>query len=157
MQPYIVTKDEIKLIGLETRTLNRHEMDPATAKIPKLWKQFSTEELADKIPSRTDVDTLFGTYTNYASDHTDEYSLIVGAKVNSLDEIPQGMTGLTITPARYMVFPVEGEMPQALGEAWGYIWRYFGNGTAYERSYTADFELYDLNNPTKVDIYIAIK
>lgn len=157
MQPYIVTKDEIKLIGLETRTFNQHEMDPATAKIPKLWEQFFAEGLAGKIPSRTEAGTLFGIYTNYASDHTDEYSLIVGTAVNSLDEVPEGMTGLTITPARYMVFPVKGEMPQALGEAWDYIWSYFGNGTAYERSYTADFELYDLNNPTRVDIYIAIK
>jgi predicted transcriptional regulator YdeE len=157
MQPYIVTKDEIKLIGLETRTLNRHEMDPATAKIPTLWEGFFAEGVAEKIPGRTDGSTLFGTYTNYVSDHTDEYSLIVGAAVNSLDEIPQGMTGLTIAPARYLVFPVEGEMPQAVGEAWGYIWNYFGNGSAYERTYTADFELHNLSNPGKADIYIAIK
>lgn len=157
MQPSIVTKDEIKLIGLEIRTINQQEMDPTTAKIPKLWERFFAEEIAEKIPNRTDAGTLLGTYTNYLSDHTDKYSLIVGAAVNSQDEIPEGMTGLTIAPAKYLVFPVEGEMPQALGEAWGYIWNYFGNGTEHERTYTADFELYDLNNPSKVDVYIAIK
>lgn len=157
MQPKVITKDEIKLIGLETRTINRQETDLTTAKIPKLWERFFAEGIADKIPNRVNPAALFGTYTNYAADHTAEYSLIVAAAVSSLEEIPNEMTGLTIPPAKYLVFPVEGELPAALIEGWSYIWTYFDNGTEYQRAYTFDFELYDLSHPTKVDIYIAVK
>ena len=157
MQPKIITKDKIKLIGLETRTINRQEMDPVTAKIPKLWAQFFAEETVDKIPNQVAPGTLFGTYTHYAGDHTDEYSLIVAAAVSSLDEVPAGMAGLNLSAAKYLVFPVEGEMPSALLDGWRYIWAYFDNGAKYQRAYTADFELYDLTNPNKVDVYIAIK
>lgn len=157
MQPKVVTKDEIKLIGLETRTTNQQEADPTVAKIPGLWQRFFGEGMAEKIPNQVSPGGLFGTYTNYESDHTGEYSLVVAAEVGNLDTVPEGMTGLTIPSTKYLVFPVKGEMPMALVQAWGNIWNYFGNGTAYERTYTADFELYDANDPTKVDIYIAIK
>jgi len=157
MQPKVVTKDEIKLIGLETRTTNQQETDPAVAKIPGLWQKFFGEGMVEKIPNQVSPGGLFGTYTNYESDHTGEYSLLIAAEVDKTDNIPDGMTGLTIPPTKYLVFPVEGEMPMALVQAWGYIWNYFGNGTTYERDYTADFELYSANDPTKVDIYIAIK
>jgi predicted transcriptional regulator YdeE len=157
MHPKVVTKDGIKLIGLETRTINRQEMDPAKAKIPNLWERFFAEEMAAKIPNQVSPGQLLGTYTHYESDHTGEYSLVVAAEVGNLDIVPEGMTGLTIPPTKYLVFPVGGEMPTALAEAWGYIWNYFGNGAAYKRAYTVDFELYDANSPTKVDIYIAIE
>ncbi|MFC1976209.1 GyrI-like domain-containing protein [Chloroflexota bacterium] len=157
MKPKLITKDEIKLIGIEARTTNQQEADPATAKIPGLWQKFFMEGIAEKILHQIDPDTRFGAYINYDSDFTGIYSLIAAVKVSSLADIPDGMTGLTIPSARYLVFTVEGEMPIALIEAWGFIWNHFSNGSDYERAYTADFELYDTNDATKADIYIAIK
>ena len=116
MEPKLVTKDEIKLIGIETRTTNQREADPAMAKIPGLWQRFFTESIEEKIPNKTNAGARFGTYTNYESDHTGEYSLIAAAEVSSLADIPEGMTSLTIPPGKYLVFPVEGEMPMALVE-----------------------------------------
>jgi predicted transcriptional regulator YdeE len=157
VEPKLVTKDEIKLVGIETRTTNQREADPAMAKIPGLWQRFFTEGIEERIPNKTDAGVRFGTYTNYESDHTGKYSLIAAAEVSSLADIPEGMTSLTISPGKYLVFPVEGEMPMALVETWGYIWNYFGNGSDYKRAYTADFERYhDPNDMAKVDVYIAV-
>lgn len=157
MEPSLITQNEIKLIGLEIRTTNQREADPATAKIPGLWQRFFTEGIEARIPNKANAGVRFGTYTNYESDHTGEYSLIAAAEVSSLADIPEGMTSLVISPAKYLVFPVQGEMPMALVETWGYIWHYFANDSDYERTYTADFELYhDPNDVAKVDVYIAV-
>jgi predicted transcriptional regulator YdeE len=155
MKPIIVTADEKKIIGVETRTTNRAEADPKNAKIGALWQKFF--QVQDKIPNKKRVETILGTYTKYESDHTGEYSLIVSSEVTSLNVVPDGMVGMTIPSARYMVFTAKGQMPAALIETWKSVWEYFSKNPEYKRAYTTDFEMHEKKDPTKVDIYIAIK
>src|SRR3954447_22529825 len=116
MKPNMVTRDAKKIIGIEARTSNRSEANPQTAKIPALWQKFFQVE--ERIPNRMDTNTIFGTYTNYESDHNGDYSLIVASEVSSLDDVPSEMVGLTIPSARYLVFTAEGQMPAAIIETW---------------------------------------
>ena len=77
----------------------------------------------------------------------------------NLDGVPTGMVGVTIPAGRYLEFAIRGQMPQALIETWQSIWKYFSGVSAYQRAYTADFELYKRNpetQQTEVSIYIAI-
>ena len=155
MEPRLTTTKEIKLIGVEVRTTNKQEMDPATGKIPGLWGRFFQEQIAEKIPNKKPGGVLLGVYTKYESDYTSPYSLIVGAEVNSLDAVPEGLTGLTIPAGKYLVFVAEGPMPRALIETWTHIWSYFSDTSSYQRAYTTDYEVHQSND--KADICIAIK
>jgi predicted transcriptional regulator YdeE len=155
MKLNVVTKEEKKIIGVETRTSNSVEANPQTAKIPALWQKFFQVE--EKIPNRKNADTMLGTYTNYESDHNGEYSLIVSSEVSSLDDIPNKMVGIAIPTARYLVFTAEGQMPAALIETWAQIWQYFSANPEYQRAYTTDFELHDKNNESRAEVYIAVK
>ena len=153
MKPQLSTRPELRLIGIETRTTNRDEMAPSTARIPGLWGRFFQEGIAERIPNRKPGGPLIGAYTNYESDHTGRYSLVIGSEVSSLESIPEGMVGLTIPAGAFLVFRAQGPMPSALIDTWTYIWDYFSRETRHERLYTVDYEAH--LGSERVDIHIA--
>lgn len=154
MKPKLLTRPEMKFIGIEVRTTNLKEMDPSTAKIPGLWGRFFHEKIAEKIPDKKPDGPVFGIYTKYESDHSGPYSLIIGVEVKDLGLIPAGMIGLTIPPGQFMVFSTQGPLPNALIETWVSIWDYFPKVNSQKRLYTADYEIHHGND--NVDIYIAV-
>jgi predicted transcriptional regulator YdeE len=160
MEPTLTTLAEAKVIGVELRTSNAREANPATAQIPGLWRRFLEENLMVKIPSRKEAGVILGVYTNYESDHTGMYSLVLSAEVASLGSVPQGLVGLTIPAARYLVFPARGPIPDAIVHTWQKVWSYFSSSSEYQRAYTVDFERHEWNadaQKPEVDIHIAVK
>lgn len=155
MNPRIIQRNETKVIGLEIRTSNEIEAQPAQSRIPEAWKKF--DEMKDGIPDRTNTHFAFGLYSDYESDNKGLYSLAACSEVRALDRVPKGMVGKIIPPGRYLVFTAKGEMPRAIMSTWEGIWKYFSNGTSYKRTFTADFEVYDKQRPDDAEIYIAIK
>jgi predicted transcriptional regulator YdeE len=146
---------EIEVIGIEVRTTNREEMDPATARIGRLWERYFGDDVAARVPNRKPGGALLAVYTRYESDHTGAYSLIVGPEVTSLAVIPEGMTGATVLAARYRVFTARGPMPGALIETWGRIWGYFPTAAGEERAYTTDYEVH--YGGDGADVCIAVR
>jgi len=58
--------------------------------------------------------------------------------------------------ANYLVFTQQGEMPQAVIDAWMEVWDFFASDqTEYQRTYTVDFEFY--SGPEQVELHIAVK
>ena len=151
----MLTRPQLELIGIETRTSNRDEAPPSTAKIPGLWGRFFQEGIAERIPNRKPDGALIGAYTKYESDHTGRYSLVIGSEVSSLESVPDGMVGLTIPAGAFLVFRARGPMPSALIDTWTYIWNYFSGETDHERLYTVDYEAH--HGSETVDIHIAVK
>jgi predicted transcriptional regulator YdeE len=154
MKPSVILINEQKVIGIEARTSNFAEANPQTAKIPALWQKFFLIE--KKISNRQNADIIIALYTNYESDYTGEYSIIVSAKVGGLEAVPNDLVGAVIPTARYLMFGAEGQMPFTLIETWERIWQYFSDNFEYQRTYTTDFELHNKSNESKVDVYIAI-
>lgn len=153
--PNVVIREEKKIIGVEARTANAAETNPATAKIPALWQKFF--HIVESIPHKTNSHSIFGAYTKYESDHRGAYSLLVAAEVSSFDEVPDGLHALILPGGKYMIFTAEGQMPQALIETWGQVWEYFTVEGEDERAYTTDYELHDPSNDARVEVYIAVK
>jgi predicted transcriptional regulator YdeE len=159
MQPQRTRYRAFRLIGLETRTSNDREADPSSAQIPSLWHRYWSEGAAHLIPGRTSGSSVIGAYTQYASDYRGDYSLVVGTEVKSLAEVPAGMVGLEVPEAEYVVFTVDGPLPEALIDAWLQIAGFFGQRGALKRAYTTDFEVhyYAQGERPKIDIYVAIR
>lgn len=156
-EPRIVSLYGMYIVGLEVRTTNRDETDPEIARIPVVWKRAIEENLAGKIPDATEPTITLGAYTRYQTDENGPYSLIVGAEVASLGDVPEGMAGITVLAQEYLIFSAVGEMPQAGIDAWVEVHRYFSETTSLTRSFTADFERYDSARPDEVEIYIAVR
>jgi predicted transcriptional regulator YdeE len=142
------------IIGISVRTTN--ENGQAAKDIPELWNKFMTEGVAAQVPGRIG-DEIYCIYTEYEKDHTKPYTTLLGCKVESLEKIPDGLTGIFFEEARYEKFTATGNLQQGVVyDAWVKIWN-----DDLQRLFTADFEVYgsrahDPEND-EVDIFIAVQ
>jgi predicted transcriptional regulator YdeE len=162
MKKELETRSEIKLVGLTARTNNKNEMNPETAKIGGLMGQYFSQNIAAKIPNRTNPGITLSVYTEYDSNEQGDYSYFLGEEVSSFDSTPEELNNLTIPAARYQKFTTpEGQMPEVVINAWQQIWKMTSADFGGDRAYQADFELYDQRacDPTNasLDIFIGIK
>lgn len=135
--------------GFVVRTDNETEMSEQ-GKIPELWQEF----WARLGVNQEKGEHAFGVYTNYESDHTGQFDVFAG--VNSETQLSTDNTAqVTIAAGKYLVFTQQGEMPEAVIEAWTQVWRYFSQSeVSYQRKFTTDFERYI--GEDKVEVCIAI-
>jgi len=137
-----------EITGLQVRTKNADEMNPETQQIAPLWGRFYSEVL----PILVEGATVYGVYHNYASDAQGEFDVLVGA--DSL-EVTEEMKSVELQAGKYLMFPVKGELPQAIIDTWMQIWAYFEDPSIDERrAYETDFELY--KSADEVEIYIGV-
>lgn len=140
------------IIGLAVRTTN--ENGQAVKDIPVLWGKFLGENKIADIPGIVE-NNIHCVYTDYEGDHTKPYTVLLGMKVSSLENIPEGMTGMSFAGGNYSKHSYAGDLTTGLvTNAWHEIWK-----TSTDRAFTADFEVYDASKPnpndTAVDIFIA--
>ena len=98
------------------------------------------------------------TTTDYETDYTGNYTAIIGCKVNSLDNIPEGLRTWEFNGGTYRKFIAKGKMPEAVLKSWKDIW---DKDAILNRTYTADFEIYDPKSQQEenatVEIYISVE
>lgn len=145
--------EPFKVIGITVNTTNAH--GKSAEDIGQLWGKFMAEGTADRIPNKID-NNIFSVYTNYEGDHSHAYDTILGCKVSSLDDIPEGMVGQSFDGGSYGKFIAKGDLTKGVVfGAWMEI-----NQQKLDRVYTADFELYGekAQNPTdgEVEIFVGI-
>ena len=144
-----------KIIGISVRTTNQNNQ--SAQDIGKLWGQFYADKLFDKIPNKLSND-IYSIYTDYKSDFTEDYTTIIGLQVNSLDTIPEGLTGRQFLADTFVQFIAKGQMPKAVLDTWTNIWE---QDKELNRKYSYDFEIYgdksQSGENSEVEIYIATK
>jgi predicted transcriptional regulator YdeE len=154
---------EIKLVGITCRTNNVSEANPSSSKINTTAQKYFRGSLATKIPNRKHPGKTYCVYTNYESDFTGDYTYLIGEEVTSFSTLPEEFETLSIIPQNYAQFTNgPGEMPEVCINAWQQIWKMSSTDFGGERSYIADFEVYDEErclDPQKItlDIYIGLK
>ncbi|MGE3919955.1 MAG: GyrI-like domain-containing protein [Gammaproteobacteria bacterium] len=153
---------EIKLVGITTRTNNMNEMNQETAKIGSMIQKYFSQGLSNKISHRKTPGITYCVYTNYESDFTGDYSYFIGEEVSSLEDIASDFEKLSIPVQRYTKFTAgPGKMPDVCIHAWQKIWQMDASDLNGNRSYIADFEVYDERsvdpNHTTFDIFIGVK
>src|SRR5580704_10918765 len=161
VEPKIVEQPGFSVIGIQVRTSNAKEFTGGGT-IAKQWDRFFREGIASKIPNKVDS-TIYAIYTNYASDHNGEYDFIIGMKVSSVSDVPQGTVAMQVPSGRFAVITsAKGPVAQVVPQAWQRVYSLDDNkqlGGA--RAYKADFELYDQRsqNPqdSQVDLYVGLK
>ncbi|VAW27465.1 bacterial regulatory protein, DeoR family [hydrothermal vent metagenome] len=145
--------EKFNIIGISVRTSNNGHADKD---IPALWKRFMEEDISSKIANKIE-DAIYCAYTEYESDHTKPYTTLIGCKVDSLDNIPDGMKGITIDASNYSKFVAKGDLMEgAVVNTWFKIWE-----APLDRTYKTDFEVYGSKaqnpNDAEVDIFVGVK
>ena len=142
-----------KIIGISIETTN--EDGKSIEDMGKLWGKFYSDGVSEKIPNK-ESDEIYSIYTDYESDYTGKITAILGQKVKSLDEIPDGLVGREFKGGKYIKFVAKGEMPDAIVDVWGKIWK---EDKELKRRYTADFEVYGEKSQngakSEVEVFIA--
>lgn len=156
----IVEREEMYVAGIAARTSNAREMT-GDAGIPKLWERFWQESIQHRIPGKIEPNTIYGCYTDYVNGAAGEYTMLIGSRAGSLDELPDGLASITLPAAKYAVFTsARGPIAKVVVDTWQAIWKWSA-AAGMERTYSGDFELYDerSSNPedAQVEIYIAIR
>lgn len=162
MKKELVSKPEIKLVGLTVRTNNKNEMNSQTSKIGELAMRFWTQNIAAQIVNRKNPGVTLSVYTAYDSNEHGDYTYFIGEEVGSFKSVPAELQKLTISAANYQKFTTEaGKMPEVVISAWQKIWKMSPDDLDGVRAYQADFEVYDqrASDPanTSLDIFIGIK
>lgn len=124
--------------GVALRTTN----EKAATTIPQHWEAFF--KTFPQISNKKSSD-IIALYCDYAGDHTQPYTLIIGHEVQST---ASNVTAKYVPASTYAVFTVNDRTQVAA--AWHHIWR-----TPIQRTYTGDFELYR-NDTSQVEIFVAI-
>jgi predicted transcriptional regulator YdeE len=148
-----IEQPEFYLVGITVRTTNQNGQSQKD--IGGLWGRIMRDNLLVKVEAKVSDDT-YCVYTDYETDYTGAYTTLIGCKVNSLDNIPEGFTGLTIPAGKYQVYDLEGKFPEKVHKAWVEIWN-----SGVERAYTSDYDLYKAGaksfEETEVKIFLAVK
>lgn len=146
-----IKKEAFKIIGIKVRTTN--ENGQGAKDIGGLWHKFMSENSKDEIPNKIDT-SIIAAYTNYEDDYTKPYDTILGCKVSSLDEIPNGMIGEEFEESKYLKFVSKGDLTAGIVyKTWTEIWSQDLN-----RTYDVDFEVYGekAQDPTNAEVAIFV-
>lgn len=147
----IANQEAFHFIGISVRTTNENQQ--AMQDIPQLWNKFMSENWQEKIPNRIDQSVIC-MYTDYEGDHNKPYTTLLGCRVNSLEEVPADMRGLTVKGGPYVPFQAQGNLNEgAVIQTWLKIWE-----SGMDRSYTVDYEVYGAKalDPTDAEVAIFI-
>lgn len=148
-----VNLQSFKIIGISVRTTNQN--GKSANDMMDLWQRFYAENISSVIPNKTDND-IYSVYTDYVSDYTADYTTILGHRVSSLENIPEGFEGREINGGNYHEFKAKGKRPLTVFNTWQEIWV---KDKELRRKYTADFEVYGKRSQdaddSEVDIFIA--
>ena len=139
------------IIGIAIRTTNENEK--AATDIPALWAKFMQENILDKIPNKID-NAIYAIYTEYEGDYTQPYTTILGCKVSSTSNLPEGMVAKSLGGENYAKFVAKGDLTKGIVyNKWNEIWN-----MDLARSYSADFEIYGskAQNPQEAEVEIFI-
>ncbi|SDD79450.1 Predicted transcriptional regulator YdeE, contains AraC-type DNA-binding domain [Mucilaginibacter pineti] len=140
------------LLGISVRTTN--ENGQSAKDIGELWERFMGDNVLEQITGRMS-DDIYCVYTDYESDHTRPYTAVLGCKVKSLDNAPEGLIGLVVFATSYVKYVAKGRLPDCVAETWQHVW----NNTL-NRTYIADFDVWGAKaqNPedAEVEIYVGI-
>ncbi|EKK3385349.1 effector binding domain-containing protein [Listeria innocua] len=123
----------------ENKVINGKQMRTSNSDfspIAELWGEVMVEKPAGDI---------FAVYSNYASDFTGEYDLLVGT--SDWDE----EKNTEIEAGEYLVFTVDNTNNKGVAEVWQEIW---ARDSELQRAYKTDFEWYHTNG--KIEVYISI-
>lgn len=163
MQPKIIGRAMMNIVGVELRTKNDGTNDNGIA---QFWERFQHERTVEKISNKIDPNVSYGLCTNM-DPKTGEFSYVIGYEVSSENNLPPGLGAFEVPSHDYAVFTARGELSEgrfvkAIQQMWKYAYgEWFANSTEWDRDDGPDFELYEdkrlSDSEAECDIYIPVK
>lgn len=145
--------DNFKIIGISTVTTN--ENGKSIKDIEEIWGKFWNENITDQIPDKKNND-IYAVYTDYETDYTGKYTLIIGYSVTTFENIPDGFVGREISVGKNTKYVSKGKMHEAVLKTWTEIWENTDLKRAYRADVTVHGPKYYDGDLAEVETYISI-
>ena len=147
------------LIGVSVRT-NHWKEAGGNGEIPNLWARAMQDGTFDRIPNRADTN-IVAVYTNYATDQNGEFTYVLGARVTSIDKVPDGFVAVTIPAGKYAAVQTDkGALADVMPKVWQRIYAMPAKELGGERAFKVDYEVYparfDWQN-AQIDVHLGLK
>jgi predicted transcriptional regulator YdeE len=145
------------VVGKDVRTNNADEASPTRSKIAGLWRRMDSEVIPGiqvVLGATVEPPEIVSAYTAYESDHTGQYTVVLGVRVDAPPALPASLTVLHVPAGKYLVFAGSGPQPATTVDTWRRVWEYFSNSPHLARAYTVDFEAH---SGSDVEIHIAVQ
>ncbi len=128
------------------------------ATIPKLWGKVAQDGTLETLARLNNgpVEGVLGITDNYReSDDTMDYWI---ATAFSGEHVPDGLRSLEIPASKWVVFEVEGPIPEAITDTWKRIFSEWFPSNGYQPSSAPSLEVYigEYPNPS-CEIWVSIK
>ena len=137
----LVDHPELWVAGVATRTRNTDELDPGSARRPRLWERAAPDG------------AMVAVLTDYESGHGGEFTQVVGRVVANPAQAREGQVVVRVPAARYSRVPTRGSSPAAIVSGWEAIWDAERSGDLI-RAYRTDFEVWPASGPPT--IYLSV-
>ncbi|HUQ66570.1 MAG TPA: GyrI-like domain-containing protein [Flavitalea sp.] len=141
--------------GISIQTTNSDNQ--FASDLANLWQRFYQENIVSIVPEAAGSE-IYAIYTDYESDYTGKYTALIGLRVNSLEQLPEKLTGRQFHGGNFIHYAAKGMMPQAVINTWMQIW---SADKQVNRQYDFDFEVYgnqsNAGEESVVDIFISVK
>jgi predicted transcriptional regulator YdeE len=141
--------EKIELPALRFAGLTARVSNAEPELIGDHWRRFHADETVTRIAGKANPN-VFAVYTEYESDYTGAYTLLIGYSVEADAVVPGGLRVIEVPAQQYAVILASGEQPQATWAAWQWVW-----ASALDRAYTADFDEYIA--PGDVRLHVAVR
>lgn len=151
MEHEIIETPTNVLVGLCVRV----DPEDAMGTIGALWGRVLADRALDGVDGRLDAYSLLAAYTDYATDETGPYTLMVGVPVRTDAATPEGLVRRKFGAQRAASIRVRGSVPVVVQQTWAAI-----HTSSLERSFTVDYERYDLREmgpQTPIEFMIAVR
>jgi AraC family transcriptional regulator len=131
MEIKIVEREAFTIVGLKYRGKNENN------EIPQMWQVLGPR--TPEIKQMTGEQVAYGVCANMDME-THEFDYIAGFRVNSAEEVPEGMVAFEVPGARYAVFTTT--LPK-IGETFQNAYHTWLPGAGHQPSGGPELELYD--------------
>lgn len=155
MNYQIVEKDAFQVIGIkEIVSIDTKDQDQT---IPKLWSKVNSDGTLDALASLNngEIKGILGISDNYVpAENRMDYWVATAYD----GDVPAGYSSMVIPASKWVVFQVQGEIPEAIIQTWKQIFSEWFPSNGYETADIASLEVYTGSYPNpSCEIWVAIK
>ncbi|WP_407407252.1 effector binding domain-containing protein [Peribacillus sp.] len=154
MKYNIVERDSFRVVGIKREFSLENEEN--LIGIPKLWVEVNSDGTSNRLGKLNNgrIKGLLGICVDSPEDERNSIDYWVATEYDG--SVPKDYSGLTIPASKWVVFEVNGPMPEAMQKAWKHIFSEWFPASGHEHAGTPEMEVYVEDDASAADYYSEI-
>ncbi|MFJ7637600.1 effector binding domain-containing protein [Peribacillus sp. NPDC097225] len=154
MKYNIVERDSFRVVGIKREFSLENEEN--LIGIPKLWDEVNSGGTSNRLGKLNNgrIKGLLGICVDSPEDERNSIDYWVATEYDG--SVPKDYSGLTIPASKWVVFEVNGPMPEAMQKVWKHIFSEWFPASGHEHAGTPEMEVYVEDDASAANYYSEI-